>query len=257
MTDVIYLAGVERSGTNFLQWLFKENFKDLIIITTYKHYSPRDIISEIDWNSSDKCTKEQQARARKFAQQTAIIAKRGWPPLAFVSKGIKPPELKVKSQFVEDAIFDSIVNKTMKFLVNIKNPYGWHLSYTKHWKRIPFPEGMKHWQDVYHDWAEFYDKYPQITEIVRHEDVLKDYALTLKKLCSSFNLTKEFDKYKTVDNVLTTTSDTYKNKKFERAAYFINEEYVPQIQKSKVPELKRCKKILNKDLVERFGYKVL
>ncbi|MHA2218156.1 MAG: hypothetical protein ACXACY_19645, partial [Candidatus Hodarchaeales archaeon] len=72
MVNVIYLAGLERSGTNYIQWLLKENFKNVIVITTFKHQDPyeSEVFSKIDWNNKSQDMEELYNEVKLFADKT-------------------------------------------------------------------------------------------------------------------------------------------------------------------------------------------
>jgi hypothetical protein len=258
MVNVIYLAGLERSGTNYIQWLLKENFKNVIVITTFKHQDPyeSEVFSKIDWNNKSQDMEELYNEVKLFADKTASIKEFSLPPLAFVSKELVPPVFGKKSLIVEKYVEQAIMNKTLKFLINVKNPYGWHMSYTKRWPRCVFPKSMKRWQDAHKEWDSFGKKYPNITLFVRHEDMLRDFRSNLNKMKDFFGLMPYQKNYLNVNGYLTSTSNVTKEP-FNRRSYFMNEEYIKDLVRYKRKELDECRSTLSKQLVERFGYRVL
>ena len=263
MTDVIYLSGVERSGTNYIQWLLKENFKNIIVLSIYKHYPPKDIISKLDWGNikKDELSNELFLEIDKFARDAAIIEHNppgtfALPPLAFVSKEITPPKLGKISSDVYLAVKNSILNNSLKFLINIKNPYGWHISYTKRWARCKFPDSMSHWQDVYSNWDIFNNKYPNISMFVKHEDMLKDYSNVLLKISNKFNLTPYNETFKNMGERLDSITRPM-NIKYQEKNYFKNELYIDNLLENNMSDLEKCRKDLDEKLLNKYGYKLL
>lgn len=263
MVTVIYLAGCERSGTNYMQFLLKENFKDLICLTKWKHYPPRGFVPHFKWNDTSQTKhlfEKHKGEVDKFIKNVSIIG-RGLPPFAFVSEHnntvqIISPKRKKESVHVYDMVKEAIEHGTMKFLVNIKNPYGWHLSYTKHWSKYKFPESLHKWTNLYSGWVEFEEKFPNSTLFVRHEDMLKDFKGGLDQIKDKFNLVQSRDEYITVEKTLTTTTGTYK-KPFSRKDYFQNELYIDEISEQYKKQLEHYRKDLSVELMNRFGYKIL
>lgn len=261
MVDVVHVVGCERSGTNYAQWILRENFKDIMVLSTYKHYEPRSIFPLLDWGvGSQKEKIEADEKIKKevedFVDMTSIIKSRSFPPLAF-SKNFAPPKLGVRSKDVEKHVLEAIENGTMKFVINIKNPYGWHVSFTKHWAKKRFGAHMDHWINVYSKWAEFEKNYPNSTIFIKHEDALKDHSSVLKEIMEKFNLTPLADTFKRPEMRLDTTTNEINKKLFKRKEYFEKEEYKDDLIKNKREALNECNKILPKDLMERFGYEIL
>lgn len=263
MVNVIFLAGCERSGTNYIQWLLKENFKDTIIITLWKHYAPRNFIPHLKWDGSkqdEKLLNIHKKDIDKFIDDISFIGP-GLPPFAFVSTNntitiTEPKRRSKRSISLQNIVRETIENGTMQFLINIKNPYGWHLSYTKHWSKYKFPQYMRKWNDTHTEWVKFENKFPESTMFVRHEDALKDFKKELDKIKNKFNMIQSREKYITVEDRLTTTTDTYKEK-YSRKEYFENELYIDEIIKTHKKGLEDCRKDLSEDLMNRFGYRIL
>lgn len=254
--NVVYLAGLPRSGTNYVQWLLKENFKNIIVVVIWKHYAPRDIINKIEWCNSNQNLKPFNKEIEQFSEDVAYIKNNGLPPNAFVSNGIEPPGIRKRSPTIVEAVKKSIKDKTMKFLINIKNPYGWHLSFSKHWQKHKYPHHMKTWEDFYTSWFNFYKNNSDISMFVKHEDMLRNFENGLEIIKNTFDLTPKSQKYINVTGLLTTTTDCYKDKQFERKLYFMNEEYTKNLLKNE-SDLKICRNVLSEKLVKRFGYKIL
>ena len=112
---VIYLVGIERSGTNYLEWLLKENFKDLIVLLKWKHYAPRNFIEKVEWNGKfqgDK-VKENKEDIEKYLNDISIIG-RSLPPFSIVSskttQNIVHPNKGVFSDDVKKHTYDAILN---------------------------------------------------------------------------------------------------------------------------------------------------
>jgi hypothetical protein len=256
MSNVIYLAGLPRSGTNYIQWLLKENFKDIIVIVIWKHYPPRDLVNKIEWCNVTQDLRPFKKEIIQFGEDVAYIKNNGLPPNAFVSEEIMPPGIRTRSPAIAEAVKEAIVYKTMKFLINVKNPYGWHLSFSKHWKKFKYPDHINSWEDFHSGWLDFYKNNSNISLFIKHENMLRDFNKELDIIKNAFGLTPKNEKYINVTELLTTTTDCYKNKKFERKCYFMNEEYVGELLKNEA-KLEVCRNKLSKELVEYFGYKIL
>ena len=256
MANVIYLAGLPRSGTNYVQWLLKENFKNIIVVVIWKHYAPKDLINKINWSDKNQDISALSKEIKDFSDDVAIRKKGSLPPNAFVSSEIKPPGVKESSNEIAEEVKKAILNKTVRFLINVKNPYSWHLSYSKHWKKHKFPDHMSAWNSLNGGWFDFYNNNPDITIFTRYEDMLRNFKSELDKIKDAFKLVPRNQEYVNVTGLLTTTTDCYKDEEFKRRSYFLNEEYAEELFKNK-DNIETCRNILSKDLVEYFGYKIL
>lgn len=262
MVSVIHVAGCERSGTNYIQWLLRENFQEMIVLTTYKHYAPKSIFTMLDWghgSQKEKIVASPRIRAEvnRFVEETSLIRTVYLPPLAFVSKEFTEPKLREKSPDVEHYVREAIENGTMKFIVNIKNPYGWHLSYSSRWARYKFGECIGHWNDLYESWMEFEKNYPNSTMFIKHEDALKDYKGTLLNMFNKFNLVKADDIWVAPTSRLSSMAIEQANTKFTRKNYFEKELYKDSLKKTQRLALDKCREVLSQDLMQRFNYEVL
>jgi hypothetical protein len=246
MTDVIYLAGAERSGTNYLEWLLKSNFKDTIVIVLWKHYPPRKFVKEMKWNAENKDDKYDQKQIDLFFDDLFV---KNPAPYFILSDDIQ--KKKNNKKFIRNQINNAIVNRTIKFVVNIKNPYGWHLSYSKKWPKYKFPNDMHKWNSTYSKWLNFCKNFPDSAIIVKHEDLLKDHSKILEKIKTKFNLTMLNKKFKTVNEVMSTRCTTNKSS-FTRKKHFMNEEYMKNIKEKNVI---KCRKVLSDELMSEFNYK--
>ena len=257
MYNVIYLVGAYRSGTNLLQWLLRENFKNTVVLAYHKHEEPKEYLNKILYGTKEE--KKEVAVQRKlaeFLEETSIFKGGQKPPFAFVSRGIVPPKRDQRSQQVLDIVKNAIDKKEIKFLINIKNPYGWHLSYCKHWKHMKFPKEMKYWNDLYTAWAQFEKEHSEDTYFIKHENVLKDFKKELTLLQNRFDLVPDRKQFLMPDRRLSTSTDETPDR-FKRMEYFKNELYVEDLTKNKQKELDECRGDLNPEIMKRFGYKIL
>lgn len=260
LADIVFIAGRERSGTNYIQWLLRENFKNIIPITTEKHYEPRGIIKEIEWGKSQENIIVENPKFGKkiveYAEETAIIRRRGLPPLAFPSKEFSPPTFKLSPQ-IKYHVEQAMRSGNMKFLVNIKNPYGWHLSYSDHWKHLTFANHMNAWTDFYEAWAEFEEKYPKNTMFIKHEDALLDFNKVLNQIKNKFNLTIGKTVFIRPGKKLSTTTQEIGINFDKKRNYFANEIYKEVLKKNNKKALDACRDKISKKIAERFGYEIL
>lgn len=262
MVDVVHIIGCERSGTTYAQWLMRENFKDILVLIPFKHYEPRGIFPLLDWGMGSQkekinSSKDIQKKVEDFIYLSSTLAGPRQPPMALTNNKFDPPKFNKKSKDIEKYVRAAVENGTLRFLINIKNPYGWHISYTKNWKKIKFGSEMKHWADLYSEWAKFEDKYPDSTMFIRHEDALKDHKAVLKLVMEKFSLTPSRDDFMRPEMRLGGGTAEIKGRSFKRREYFEKEQYKEDLVKNKRAILDECNKILPRDLMERFGYEIL
>ena len=126
MHNVIKMFGAERSGTNYLQWVIKNNFDDVILISYYKHIvSPR-YVRDIDWNKKGVC---EESLHKHFEHFWRKIITYGGPPKVHISPNIaneirSPSEENKTAVRLGRAIRSAWLNHEVKFIINVKNPYS-------------------------------------------------------------------------------------------------------------------------------------
>ena len=257
MYNVIYLVGAFRSGTNLLQWLLKENFKNTIVLAYHKHQEPHDYFTKLLYGSNkEKKEKQIQDKLSNFLEETSIHKGGQNPPFAFVSKEIQPPRRNHRSKQIVDIVSKAIENKEIKFLINIKNPYGWHLSFCKHWRHYVFPNEMKYWTDLYTAWTNFEKEHPEDVLFIKHENILKDVQKELKIVQKEFKLESQKSVFVMPKKRLTTQTDESQDN-FNRKEYFRDELYINDLLKNRKSDLEKCRNKLNHEIMKRFGYKIL
>jgi len=254
---VIHLSGIERSGTNYIQWLIINNFKDVIVVVKDKHYPPKGIMSEIEWNNPDfKFTDHQKKRINQYSNEISVIKQRGLPPFCFASEGIKPPRLNIVSHAIEKHVKNAILNKNINFLVNVKNPYGWHLSYSNRWKKVPFGSATNHWNNLYSKWVGFNNNFLDITLIIKREDTLRNFEKILQKIEQKFDLKRKNKNFVNINNILGPIGKASK-KNFDKRKFYMDELYIDDLLKNKPHEIKKMSQLLDKDLMDMFSYRIL
>jgi len=247
MTTYIKLYGIPRSCTNLVKLLFHNNFSNVTTLSNVLGWKHGNHPEAVDWSGKD------------------------WDPINN-PKGVSP------SDFVSKDIFNSIKQTyeegRMKYVVCVKDPYSWLVSYSKYEAReslisrsiLSFKginrkklvEYISLWNDRHRNWSELLKNNSNATSI-RYEDILKDADSALNKISIFFNLEK-------IDEVIMPEFNLSRNpeavgklpkqedKSFNKTDYYLNKKYLEYFKKD---DLKLIAKNIDSDLVSYFGYKLI
>tara|TARA_Y100000758_G_scaffold247088_1_gene183097 strand:- start:635 stop:1378 length:744 start_codon:yes stop_codon:yes gene_type:complete len=247
MTTYIKLYGIPRSCTNLVKLLFHNNFSNVTTLSNVLGWKHGNHPEAVDWSGKD------------------------WDPINN-PKGVSP------SDFVSNDIFNSIKQTyeegRMKYVVCVKDPYSWLVSYSKYEAReslisrsiLSFKginrkklvEYISLWNDRHRNWSELLKNNSNATSI-RYEDILKDADSALNKISIFFNLEK-------IDEVIMPEFNLSRNpeavgklpkqedKSFNKTDYYLNKKYLEYFKKD---DLKLIAKNIDSDLVSYFGYKLI
>ena len=223
---VALLYGMQRTGSNYTQQLLKQNFINVgqhndaysRCLPTHKHF-------------------------RLYDEKWII------------------PEAKYFNHFTY-ANFNEFKNHTEQilgreinlFVVTIKNPYSWYISYQKHAKRNRYIYYRKYvnshciidYNLYYKKWYEFSLEAPDQVLIVRYEDLINEFEATLDKIKETFNLVKAEKQYRNPEKVPMSSrfSDA-------RRKYYESKKYLEEISRQDYLVIRN---MLDKTLVSALGY---
>jgi len=162
------LYGMQRASTNYTEQLIVKNFKDVKILNS----------------SLARCLPAH--RHFRLYDQKFII-----------------PDQQYYNSFTYDDFpsFKAHVNEISEqevrfFIVTIKDPFSWYLSYYRHAKKNGFPMNRKTFNShfvidynlFYRKWLAFKKQAPAEVLIVKYEDALNDLSLFLKNIAVFFGM---------------------------------------------------------------------
>jgi len=162
------MYGMQRTSTNYIEQLIIKNIQDVKILNT----------------SLARCLPAH----RHFR--------------LYNEKFIIPDQQYYNSFIYEDfSSFKEHVEKSVGqevkfFIVTVKDPFSWYLSYYSHARKNGYPMNRKTFNShfvvdynlFYRSWLTFKKQAPDEVLIVKYEDALDDLSLFLKNIISHFNL---------------------------------------------------------------------
>lgn len=162
------LYGIQRSGSNYTLQLLLRNFQN---IRFYNHGFPRCLPTHKHF--------------RLYDEKSAIPDKRFFN--AFKYKSFK--DFKQHAEQVAEKKIDA-------FIICIKDPYSWYLSYKKHARKNKYPYFKKSLNShylidynlFYGKWLDFSIEAPEEVMMLRYEDLIEDMEGSLALIAKKFNL---------------------------------------------------------------------
>jgi hypothetical protein len=226
----LLVYGLQRSGTNYVETLLPNNFKDVSLenvayhrsLPLHKHFRP-------------------------------------YEQMAFV------PEPKYMHNFRYPAFSDFNAHacrltgkEELHYVVVVKEPYSWYISYCKLAKKNNWPTYMPKWANQHYmtdysmfcrKWLNFRKEAPEKIVILRYEDLLQDFAGNLEKVRSQFGLEKVVKEYQDFSKVNMSRKFTDK-----RRNYYLNKKFLELLADE---ELFVLTENLDPSVVEELGYELI
>jgi hypothetical protein len=154
----IKIYGLQRTGTNYVEWLIRENFCNVHVfkegnVLGWKHGEPP---KQIDWTGKNwDCQPVKKEIIESY------------------KKSILGLEKEINKNFYEDNII---------YIICTRNPYSWL------YKNVNLKD-IKTWNEKNKIWLNFYFS-KKNAFIINHYDVIKNYNFFLEKLSKKYGLIK-------------------------------------------------------------------
>lgn len=217
------IYGLQRTGTNYISSLIEKNFENVKVFMNVGGWKHGNIIrypnNKIMLQKTDKYT------SNKYRNVNLV----------------------------------KLFKENVNFIVTVKNPYTWILSYLNHYRLEKNKENIKEivklWNTRYSNYKKFIEK--GTSYLIKYEDVLENYLKILKEIMKKFHLKKSEKKFKPIKNKLKANVDStigvVKDEVFNKTEYYINPEINKIFNKK---EIKTINYFLDKDLVSFYGYEI-
>lgn len=168
MNAVVKIYGLERTGTNYLEWLLKNNFVGLLVLTNelgWKHGDPEKYFSGLIENGT--C----------YVEKPDVKAH-------FCGRSFRDP-------MVVEWTVRLITKSRMFCVIMVKNPYSWYESFAKY-ARFPLQpirrQEIRRWTTRNQTWCELHDRNRTRFMVMKYEDLLEDMPSCLLRLQLTFAL---------------------------------------------------------------------
>lgn len=223
------LYGIQRSGSNYILQLLLRNFRNI------RFYN-----QEIS-----RCLPAHK-HFRLYDEKSAIPDVRFFNTFTYSS-------FKDFKQHVEQIVEKEIDT----FLVCIKDPYSWYLSYKKHARKNKVTYLKKSLNShylidynlFYRKWLDFSMEAPGEVMIVRYEDLIEDLEDTIKRVGEKFNL--ERSSHEIVNPAKVPMSKEFTQ---ERSSFYKDKKYLKLISEQ---ERSIIKHLLDPALISKLNYQIL
>ncbi|MCK5066051.1 MAG: hypothetical protein KAR16_01370 [Bacteroidales bacterium] len=223
------LYGMQRTGSNFTQQVLLQNFQNIRFcynhhfrcLPTHKHfrlYDEKSLIPDVRYLNS------------------------------FTYKGFRDFKKHV----------EQIAGREIGvFIVTIKDPYCWYVSYKKHAKKNKYIYLKKSLNShyifdynlFYRKWFDFSLEAPGEVIMVKYEDLIGDLNLSLNRIGDKFNLERSSE-------VIIQPEKVLMSKKFTavRAAFYKEKNYLDLISDQEKSVIQH---LLDKELLSAFNYQII
>jgi hypothetical protein len=223
------LYGIQRSGSNYTQQLLLRNFRNIRFynrdisrcLPTHKHF--------------------------RLYNEKAVI------PSARYLNAFTYNNFAEFKQHVEQ-ILEKEINA---FLVCIKDPYSWYLSYKKHarknkntyFKRSPNSHYLIDYSLFYRKWLDFSMEAPAEVVILRYEDLIEDLEDSIKVIGEKFNLERS-------SHAVVNPTKVAMSKEFtqSRSSFYTEKKYLNLISKQEKSVIKH---LLDPVLMSKLNYHIV
>tara|TARA_B100000029_G_scaffold397956_1_gene396352 strand:- start:85 stop:828 length:744 start_codon:yes stop_codon:yes gene_type:complete len=244
MPTYIKLYGIPRSCTNLVKLLFHNNLSDVTVLSNVLGWKHGNHPESVDWNGKD------------------------WDPINN-PKGISPSDFVSNDEL--NSIKEAYEANKMKYVICLKDPYSWLISYSKYEAReslisrsiLSFKginrkklvEYISLWNDRHRNWSELLKDNPNAT-MIRYEDILNDADSALNTIAIFFDLDK-------IDKVIMPEFNLSRNpeavgklpkqedKSFNKTDYYLNKKYLEYFNNN---DLKIIRDNIDHNLISYFGY---
>ena len=226
--NVVKIYGLRRTGTNYLQWLLVNNFRNLLVLTDgfrWKHGLPMII------------------EKKKIKEAFNLNSMKG---------ALDNPGLSLKDFLLStEPRFPDFKNpEEVKYILCIKDPYSWYISICN-WEKIePFPltndklEKFFLWNYMGLEYLKFA---LSDTLIIKYEDLLSSLCKTLTTIENKLHLDLNYQIINNHDNV-------YSGKSFAKKRHFYESKQYLRLYSTK--DFSHIRNFLDEDIVKDLGYKV-
>lgn len=221
---VLYFAGIQRSATNYFEQLVRKNFEGF---------------SDVN---------DGYARCLPLHKHFRLHDNKFLIPEPKYYNAFYYPDFNTFKDHVEELGGQAVD----KFLVTIKNPYSWYLSYDRFARKNNFLHSRKDinshfifdYRYYYEKWLAFSKEAPETVKLFRYEDMIRDLNRTMTRVSDFTGLQAVVDEYENVKKV--SMSRRFNT---SRLSYYQNETYKELISQ-------KDKDIINQILGEDFFHQV-
>ena len=165
---LVKVFGLERSGTNYFEWLLKANCPRIRVITNqlgWKHAAPIPPLIKVLTSGASSLSSSEQMQLyshRSFQDQ----------------------------QFKQEVESLLAANK-LRIAAVVKNPYNWYASIVRYYSRAGLemgPEQLHRWNQTNRSYRELQKMHPAQVMIIQYEELLTDMQQSMKKIAQHFGL---------------------------------------------------------------------
>jgi hypothetical protein len=228
---IIKIFGLQRTGTNYVEWLIRNNFKNIFVFTNqlgWKHGLPPNALRRL--MDSNLAALDENDRAELFKHKWFSSSDRVEPIRAMLAE------------------------RRINFVFMIKDPYSWYLSFARYSGFRPFPiriQAIQKWNQFYQSAIAFQAAHSDCSIMIKYEDLLGNMPATMDRVRLQFGF-PPVATYLDISRTLRPGFVVSQNE-FNRG-YYLEEKFLERYKPDDKLEL--GKQILP-ELAAQFGYRIL
>tara|TARA_Y100000034_G_scaffold105348_1_gene132612 strand:+ start:503 stop:1216 length:714 start_codon:yes stop_codon:yes gene_type:complete len=234
----IKIYGIQRTGTNYTEWLCKNNFKDVNVlrdgnILGWKHGKPIDFES-VDWSGSN------------------------WDDPKHINDDDVQKQVKgylIEVTKIRKDLEDANNQKDLKYVLCFRNPYSWILSKGPRWVGYDrdLLGAIQYWSRKAKEYCEFYDQNKDISIMFTHWDLISDPSYQMKRIQDKFGLVPMKDEFVSQELEIGPRLDI-DGTRFNSAKYHRKNSFLDRLHPG---ALKIISAAVDKEVMNKLGFEVL
>lgn len=226
------LYGLERSGTNYLEWLLRKNFPELCVLVDETGWKHGAVPAAVDWSGRDWTDPEwDAARTRLYLRRL----------MARIGSSLEP---------LQAAVADG----EMMFCFISKNPYSWYASFARY-RQMPYspvnPRFVERWCALNRHWRAFSRERADASLFLRYEDLIEDADRHMTQIAEHLRLPRS--EHKTLSCHFRMTMSGYPHSSPFDLGYYLEKRYLEAFSAS---DLRNFAEHLQPDLLRDLGYEL-
>ena len=229
----IKIYGLQRSGTNYLEWLLRNNLKDVHVLVDETGWKHGFVPDTIDWGGYD------------------------WsdPDMPLPDKHQFAERRRHRLGGLMEQLVEAVENGELRYCIVSKDPYSWYASYARYTASPCSPvrsELIEHWCALNRHWYQYSRTNEARSCFLRYSDLLERPRDTIAGLCRQFGISFSSQEFRNCEYTMSAFEGTPQSNLFHYG-YYLNRQYLEEFSKE---DLALFAAKLPSELMDKLGYEI-